>query len=172
MYLFFIILYLIWVILTIIKQFDKTILKLSKYDFFALIPNWTLFAPNPKFSDYKLFYRDKLSDGSVSDLIEIDWINNHAKNFLWRGQMREQKFLSLVSKDVYKYREKKIDLMFFFDIKTQMLKNYIMHYKVPEDIVTRQVTVVETYGHLVNREELIVFVTDIKYNKRNVFRRN
>jgi hypothetical protein len=163
-------LYVIWVLLTIVKQFDKTVLRLSEYDIFALIPNWTLFAPNPRFSDYKIFYRDKFIDGTISDLFEIDWISNKAKNFLWKGQMREQKFLSLVSKDVYKYRDKKIDFLFFFNIKTIMLKNYLKNYKVPDNITTRQITVVETYGHLINREELIIFVTDIKYNK-NVIRK-
>ncbi|MFD2909764.1 hypothetical protein ACFSX9_13585 [Flavobacterium ardleyense] len=168
MFYFLILLYTIWIFLTIVKQFDKSIFKLSKYDIFALIPNWKLFAPNPKYSDYKIFYRDKFLDGSISDLIEIDWINNKTKNFLWKGQMREQKFLSLVSKDVYKYREKKIDLMFFFDIKTIMLKNYIRNYRITNNIITRQLIVVETYGHLVKREELIVFVTDIKYNKNGI----
>lgn len=158
----FFIFFLIWIVLIIVKQFDKSVFGFSKYDVFALIPNWTLFAPNPKYSDYKLFYRDKYIDGTISDLVEIDWVCNKKRNFLWKGQMREQKFLSLVSKETYKFRKRNIDLKFFFDNKTIMLKDYIRNYETNNIVKTRQIVVLETYGHLIRKEELIVFVTDIK----------
>jgi|GEM_PF-2139138 len=166
MFYFFVILYLAWIVLMAIKQFDKNILSLSRFDVFALIPNWTLFAPNPKFSDYKIFYRDQLTDGTIGDLTEIDWINNKRKNFLWKGQMREQKFLSFVSKDTFKYRKNNADLLFFYNNKTLMLKNFVKHYQVPENISGRQLVVVETYGHLIAKRELVVLVTNIKYYGR------
>lgn len=171
MFYIILLIYLFWIFFTIVKQFDKSIFKLSKFDIFALIPNWKLFAPNPKYSDYKIFYRDKFLDGTISDLIEIDWVANSAKNFLWKGQMREQKFLSLISKNTFNYRKKKTDYLFFFDIKVLMLKNYIKNYSLPENVATRQIVVIESFGHLVKREELIIFVTDIKYY-RNAIRKH
>ncbi len=156
--------YFFWIILTLIKQFDEKLFGYAKYDIFALVPNWTLFAPSPKYSDHKIFYRDLLDDGSSSDLKEINFGKSSFKNCLWKGQCREQKFLSVICKDAEKYKKRKIDLVFFYEIKLLMFKNYISNYKISPNIKNRQLVVVETFGYLIHRREKIIFVTDIKCN--------
>ena len=83
-------------VLSVIGQFE---IKLNYYirgfDPFALLPIWTFFAPNPGQTDYHLLYRDKLSDGTVTELREIEvtetrrWIS-----FLWNPEKHSKKVLS------------------------------------------------------------------------------
>lgn len=154
---------LFWTILNVFKQFDRSLLGLSRYDALSLIPNWQLFAPNPRFTDYRLLYRDKFSNGRISSLQEIDWGKTSIYCSLWKGQSRESKFLSLLCKDAKRIKGKKIDLLFFYDLKFLMLKNFMLSYKKHPDLFMRQIIVVETFGYLLDRKERIIFVSEIPF---------
>jgi hypothetical protein len=57
-----------WIVITIIGQFqqNRLVQLLKRYDFFALIPTWTFFAPNPAVQDFSLLFRDKDVSGQLT----------------------------------------------------------------------------------------------------------
>ena len=56
-----------WLCISVVLQFrPKGIISLKQYDFFALLPRWTFFAPRPEISDYCVLYRDRMWTGELS----------------------------------------------------------------------------------------------------------
>lgn len=57
-----------WMLITVIGQFPQLRLSrfLKRHDYFAAIPAWTFFAPNPAVQDFTLLFRDKDYGGQLS----------------------------------------------------------------------------------------------------------
>lgn len=162
----FLILCILWVLLIILKQFNKNLKGYIKYDVFALIPSWTLFAPRPAYTDYKVCYRDLLDDGTSTDLKEIILETSNYSKMLWGGQNREKKLISIICKESINNKKHKGQAKFFIDRKTQMFRNYCKYYEYSEKTSNRQIVVLRTFGYLVNKKEDILFVTNIDYRRK------
>ena len=69
-------------------------LPLRRKDLFGLVPDWRFFAPTPARHDYHLLFRDRLSDGAVTEWQEIS-IGRHRRwyGFLWNPHRRDRKAL-------------------------------------------------------------------------------
>lgn len=96
-------LFLIWLIATVICQFDewKLTMTIRGMDSMNLIPLWTFFAPNPGKQDYHLLYRDKGQGDAVSDWVEVDLQEErHLFSFIWNPDKRDKKVLSDVVQDL------------------------------------------------------------------------
>ncbi len=87
----------IWFLLSVISQFDHTVVdRMRRHDCFGLIPIWTFFAPNPGQTDYHLIYRDKVRDEQGS-WTEVPMVHTRTMwHFLWNPHKRVNK----VSSDV------------------------------------------------------------------------
>lgn len=95
--------FLIWLIVTVICQFDdwKIAIEIRTFDFLNLIPLWTFFAPNPGKQDYHLLYRDKGQGGTVSDWVEVDLQEErYPYSFIWNPDKRDKKVLSDIVQDL------------------------------------------------------------------------
>jgi hypothetical protein len=84
----------IWMVATILYQFDKPSLYLSRFDVFRLLPRWTFFSPNPGQHDMHLLYRDRLQSEALTDWYEVDFIGTPAAiPILWNPEKRLAKVL-------------------------------------------------------------------------------
>ncbi|WP_181787130.1 hypothetical protein [Streptomyces phytophilus] len=57
----------LWIVLTVACQpHSRVAAKIRRYDFFALIPRWTFFAPTPGTQDFVLLRRYRTRDGRLT----------------------------------------------------------------------------------------------------------
>jgi hypothetical protein len=69
---FWITVFAVWFLLTILNQFTASwTQRLRRFDVLSLAPVWIFFAPAPVVSDFRLFYRTIARDGAVSAWEEI-----------------------------------------------------------------------------------------------------
>lgn len=75
---------------------------LKRYDYFAMIPVWTFFAPNPGTTDIHLLYRDKLTSGDVMRWREVPFFTSPLRA-IWNPYKRLQKGLSDLGNELQDY---------------------------------------------------------------------
>jgi hypothetical protein len=94
----------LWLLVSVLFQTKrvKFVSFLKRYDYFAMIPAWSFFAPNPGTSDVHLLYRDKLVDGNVTNWTQIRWEVTPLR-FVWNPHKRLQKGISDMATDVQAY---------------------------------------------------------------------
>lgn len=95
--------FLIWLIATVICQFEewKITSAIRTFDPLNLIPLWTFFAPNPGKQDYHLLYRDKEPGGTIGDWVEVDMHEErYLFSFIWNPDKRDKKVLSDIVQDL------------------------------------------------------------------------
>lgn len=84
----------IWLLLVILAQF-KTCRKwmswLHARDYCALMPEWSLFAPEPVVGDLQLLYRDKLLDGRFTLWKEVPFHKASLVRAIWNPEKRRLK---------------------------------------------------------------------------------
>lgn len=99
-----------WILITMLLQVDAggRIRWLKYFDYFALIPVWTFFAPNPGTTDVHLLYRDRLSDGTVLSWREVPYGAGPLRA-IWNPQKRLQKGLSDLGTGVQRYAAQHLD---------------------------------------------------------------
>ena len=90
-----------------IKRF-KWVGWLKSRDFFAMIPAWSFFAPNPGMTDLHLLYREKLNDGTVTNWRQIRWDARLIRAF-WNPHKRLQKGISDMGNDLHRYAARNKD---------------------------------------------------------------
>jgi hypothetical protein len=97
-------LFAFWLLVTILFQINAWgwIGWLKGHDYFAMIPAWTFFAPNPGTTDVHLLYRDKLSDGAVMGWREVPY-HTSALRVVWNPHKRLQKGLSDLGNELQRY---------------------------------------------------------------------
>lgn len=85
-----------WFLISAFYQLQMPLtVSIKRRDYFALIPKWTFFAPNPANTDYRLLYRDRLSDGSVTPWQEAAFCREkRLSTALWNPKKRNQKAIS------------------------------------------------------------------------------
>lgn len=84
----------IWSALCIVVYLPKINTFIRNIDYFALIPEWRFFAPNPGRHDFHLLYRDKFADGSLTEWTEIAPIlHRRLLNMLYNPNRRRNKAL-------------------------------------------------------------------------------
>jgi hypothetical protein len=83
-----------WILLSVLVYVPKLQTFIRRWDWFALIPEWRFFAPNPGQHDYHLLYRDKLRDGSITDWTELTPTKERPWwGFVWNPGKRGNKAL-------------------------------------------------------------------------------
>jgi hypothetical protein len=99
-----------WIVMTILLQVNPAgrIRWFKNFDYFALIPVWTFFAPNPGTTDVHLLYRDKLRDGTVRSWREVPCRAGPLRA-LWNPNKRLQKGLSDIGVAVQRYAATHLD---------------------------------------------------------------
>jgi hypothetical protein len=93
-----------WLLVTMLFQIDRVGWThwLKRHDYFAMIPVWTFFAPNPGTTDIHLLYRDRLTDGAVTRWKEVPLHTSFLRVF-WNPQKRFQKGLLDLSDDLRRH---------------------------------------------------------------------
>jgi hypothetical protein len=95
----------IWFTLSVVTQFRaKCFRRLKSFDYCAILPAWTFFAPNPGVTDYILIYREHWADGGISDWKEADIGSRVAVlSAFWHPAKRRAKVLVDASCELVKY---------------------------------------------------------------------
>lgn len=144
--------FIAWFIASILNQFQQLTWfhRIRKRDHFSLLPAWTFFAPNPGRSDYRLVYRDKRANGSVTQWREIPVTEPRRRHsFVWNPEKRGKKVLG----DIVASCATTIPPETRFNARPVMLTlSYIIvlnavcqHDRTP-DVTHRQFLIVETAG--------------------------
>ena len=153
----FSILGIIWIFLSIYKQFRPHSIDRNK-DPFALVPIWTLFSPRPMKNCCLLAYREKKQDGSTSDIIIVNYFSPRWYYGLWYGQRRDIKFILGVRKQLLKHRKNKH--LFLTSGTFNVMKSYVMNYNKPSN--DRQLLYILKGGYNLSKKDKLLFVTNIK----------
>lgn len=143
---FFTLLFGSWAVVSCVAQFSsRRILPLRQADWFALIPQWTFFAPNPGTSDYHLMFRDRLKDGGYSQFKEIHLaFPRKLTDTLWNPGKRNQKILSdLVQALAQMVDEIELSQM-VFTIPYILLLNYVSNVEHFHNALATQFIIVES----------------------------
>jgi hypothetical protein len=82
-----------WFAISVLAQLRvRAIAPIRKFDWAHLIPNWSFFAPKPATTDYYLCYRDKTSEGEVSQWFAlIVHIRKTWQTTFWNPRRKETK---------------------------------------------------------------------------------
>lgn len=148
---------IIWIFLSIYKQFRPNSIGRNK-DPFALLPLWTLFSPRPMKNCCLLAYREKMQDGSASEIIVVNEFYPRWYYALWYGQRRDIKFILGIRKQLIKHRKNKH--LFLMSVPFKLIKNYVMNYnKISND---RQLLYILKGGYNLSKKDKLLFVTNIK----------
>jgi hypothetical protein len=83
-----------WFIVSVLVLVPRLNVRIRMSDWFALVPEWKFFAPEPGRWDYYLVYRDQLMDGSVTEWTEAIVAGSRTKwNAFWNPTKRGRKAL-------------------------------------------------------------------------------
>lgn len=93
-----------WLLVSALYQTKRFawVQRLKHRDFFALIPAWSFFAPNPGTTDVHLLYRDKLADGTVTHWKQVQCETTLLRG-IWNPHKRLQKGISDMTSDLQRY---------------------------------------------------------------------
>ena len=153
-----------WAILTIAFNLfykNRKIKELKKKWslLYILFPEWRVFSPKPFNSDLKLYYRDMLVDGSTTKLQEISFYSS--KNF---------SFLNVYNKDrkffynLYRVLSNQPNKAYILNEPLyQTLKNYISKIGSTEQVRSRQICIVRTFGYYSDLEKKVELIDYINY---------
>ena len=138
-----------WLIATIICQVDSRVARaIRTIDLSAIIPQWTFFAPTPSMTDYHLLYRDRYSDGTYSDWMEVVFDGRRWYRSIWNADKRRAKAVfdmiqSLVLSAVDNSAEEiKLSVPYIMFLQ---LVSKLPRANAPE---LTQFLIVESYGHI------------------------
>ena len=153
-----------WFVLSVLNQFGFAWFdKITRHDHFALLPLWTFFAPNPGQSDYHLIYRDRNTDGSVTEWRELEMTETRKPfGFVWNPEKRGKKVLSDV---VYSIAgsipgANESDHVIMLSIPYLILLNVVSHVDAEDHATYRQFVLVETFGFNPTSEPRVVLRSD------------
>lgn len=136
MQILYIIFFGLWLVLTIVWQFENVRAKnkhIRAINTFNVLPIWTFFAPNPGMYDTHLLFRDKFDDGKLSDWQEIDVVQiRKFYHFIWNPHKRINKLV--------------IDAI--SEVKT--VKNSGLEHKTDEFVLSNQIKFCKGYLLLLN----------------------
>lgn len=152
-----------WLLVTVLCQIDQRglIQRLKRYDYFAMIPVWTFFAPNPGTTDTHLLYRDKLAGGQITRWREVP-LGTTSLRVVWNPQKRFQKGLSDLSSSLHYYAA--IHQEHAESILTHTgfiaLLNFITGQPHSTSAVFTQFVVARSYGYHSGRQAEVVFLSN------------
>lgn len=156
--------FLAWFVLSVLNQFGFTWFdKITRHDHFALLPLWTFFAPNPGQSDYHLVYRDRKTDGSVTEWHEIEMTERRKPfGFIWNPEKRSKKVLSDVVTSIVSSipTANESDQVIMLSIPYLILLNVVTHIDGEGQGTYRQFVLVETFGFNPTSEPRLVLRSD------------
>lgn len=84
-----------WFLITLLNQFAGSGIarRIRMLDFFAVVPIWTFFAPNPGRTDSHVLFRDLNVDGNPGEWRELRVPEPNAFRFFWNPNRRVRKAL-------------------------------------------------------------------------------
>jgi hypothetical protein len=85
----------LWLLLTVVAQFDATEKFVGKIDPLQILPRWTFFAPNPGVTDYHLVARLKDKSGAIGMWMAVPMNAPRSRfSFFWNPRNRASKVLN------------------------------------------------------------------------------
>lgn len=92
-----------WFGLSVLQQMDKPELGRKVDPTSMAIPNWRFFAPMPARHDYNVLYRDRLSDGTVTNWREEEIaLTRNLRQVMWHPNRRLEKALFDVASELFR----------------------------------------------------------------------
>src|SRR5688500_6202278 len=153
----------IWLGLSVLNQFHhgQWIKPIKRFDRVGILPDWTLFAPTPVRSDYRLLYRDMSAEGTLSSWKEIKFRNHSVLRSVWHPERRIQKGLnvsvaSLVRRTIAAGKFEKRRLL---EVPYILILNFVE--KQPRDFraMKRQFIITQTDGVGTDGNPRIIFLS-------------
>lgn len=89
--------FVFWFVCTVLWQIEycrENFKVLRIFNFFNILPVWTFFAPKPGVNDIRLLFRDKDTQGNLSEWQEVLVFENRKwYHFLWNPKKRYNKLV-------------------------------------------------------------------------------
>lgn len=153
----------VWLILSAINQLKVPALEsLRVYDIFALLPNWSFFAPRPGTFDYHLLFRDRDSSGRFGGWQEIPLANQRTLwGAVWNPQKRNTKVLTDAVQVIASRVTRGSITAIPFSIPYLTVLNYISHISCSRGSTHTQFMVLRSEGFLLHKDPELVFLSHI-----------
>jgi hypothetical protein len=154
----------IWLFFTIVAQFRgiKWVEWVLAKDYFALIPSWTFFAPNPGVTDYQIFYRDKLLDGQYNNWKQVKYRNNSLLHSILNPDKRRRKAIAECCISILNAASKnKKENAILSSFPYLVILTYIMSMPKNSLCEYRQFLIACTFGYTLSKEPKILFISHL-----------
>jgi hypothetical protein len=160
----FIAIFGIWLMLSILAQFDafKWARWLQERDYFALIPDWSFFAPDPVGGDFQILYRDKLFDGQFTPWKEVALRNASLMRAIWNPEKRRRKAMINAGTSLLQIaaRTPKSKVL-FVSLPYLLTLTYVTTMPRRNFSDYRQFLIAHTFGYHTSKEAEILFLSPL-----------
>lgn len=156
----------LWFVGSVLNQFQfEWFQKVRNVDHFALLPLWTFFAPNPGQTDYHLVYRDRRTDGSITEWMELAITESRKfHSFVWNPEKRSKKVLSDVVATLMESTRHvppdKTGFAIMLSLPYLVLLNVVSNLAATPGATHRQFVIAETAGFKRTEDPLLVLKSD------------
>jgi hypothetical protein len=139
-------------------QFDSRVARtIRSIDPAAIIPQWTFFAPIPAVTDYHVLYRDRYTDTTYSEWMEVVLDTRRCYRSLWNADKRRAKavfdMIQSMAATVGDSSADEIKLSVPYILFLQLISK-LPRTRPPE---LTQFLIVESYGHLTDEPPRTLF---------------
>lgn len=154
-----------WLAATVVNQFDLAAWQRVKaWDWFALVPRWTFFAPRPARTDFHLFYRDVMEGDAVGDWREVPLVPPRSPSLrgVWNPAKRRKKVFIDAVRGIVEIAAKLEDEPYAVKVTLPylLLLNHVAALPRGPEVRARQFLVSESYGWFAEAPPRVVFHSD------------
>jgi hypothetical protein len=149
----------VWLILSILNNLKNGWWNAFKsYDWFAAVPSWSFFAPNPGRTDHQLLYRVRLKDDGwgLWNSVDLD-SNKYWWQAFWNPIKRKNKALTDISSDLAFFRGEYSRESIAVTQAYLLLLNYVTNLPHPPGATSIEFVIMESYGGYNTRPPEVMF---------------
>jgi hypothetical protein len=135
--------------------------RIKSRDYFAMIPSWSFFAPNPGTNDLHLLYRDQFGDGEVTPWRQVRIPTGPAR-FVWNPSKRLQKGITDMSYTIQGYaaRQPKPAELVLIHPAFLALLSFVTAQPHSPSAETTQFAIARSYGRHVDLDADLMFLSN------------
>jgi hypothetical protein len=150
-----------WLCLSALCQIpSKVSWAIRRIDILNVVPWWSLFAPNPVASDFRLMFRDRLRDGSLTEWRNVDCDARRVIPLLWKTRTRRHKATFDFCSRLTQIRNRRGEVAAVASVPYMALLNLTVSISRPLEAVETQFAIAEIEGyHLATPVARVVFVS-------------
>lgn len=161
----------LWFLISLLAQFRRVgwlgdwVGWVKSWDYLALIPAWSFFAPNPGTRDFELLFRDRLVDGQHTPWKEIERPVGSFVRAIWNPSKRRQKAVvdmcSLLTRMAAGNRTELGARHVILSVPYLGLLTYVSSLEAGPLSLSRQFLIATTFGYHSDKKPEILYISNL-----------